>query len=105
MSKDLEYLAARNFMFNGYYDLPSAERPGFLHVYEPADGSWDALEEAVPQLLASPEVLSVLTQTIFKNIVEVNANIRTRHQIASVLSSALEAIAKGVVPEDEGLPY
>lgn len=86
MSKDFEYIAAHNFMHEGYYKLPGFERPGFLHACSEVDASWQALSDADSKLIDSPEAVHDLAETVALNLVDVRAQMQQRVFIASEIN-------------------
>jgi len=66
MTKDLEYLAAANFMRSNYYLLPEAESSGLLHVLDHNDAAWQALEGT--PLAHSTKMAQALAQTVCHNL-------------------------------------
>lgn len=86
MAKDLEYQAAHNFMFSGYYDYPGIELPGPVHAYDQLDAAWDALAETAPKLVENPQIVQALAQTIDKNIAGAAHQASFRRRLALKLS-------------------
>lgn len=93
MSKDLEYNAAHNFMFNGHYPLPpGVKRPDFLHVYTHIDAGWAALADQGSRLVESPEAVNALANTVIRNLVDVKEQIKTRHEIVKQINSINQSV-------------